>query len=70
MSENPRFGDDVINDAASDDNPQKKGQFVRFVRRTGRMNPGLSWEITDGNGKFWEVFARFCRVVDPTDLED
>lgn len=55
---NPRFGDPITNPWASDDNPAKHGLFVREFRRAGRLNPGTIWEVTDGNGKFWEINGR------------
>jgi hypothetical protein len=51
----PAFGDLVENGWTSEDNPTRLGMFVREVRRTGRMNPGRWWEITDGKGKFWQL---------------
>jgi hypothetical protein len=51
----PQFGDTVENGWASEDNPTRVGLFVREGRRTGRLNRGRYWEITDGNGKFWEL---------------
>ena len=54
----PRFGDAVENGYASEDNPIRHGIFVREFKRIGRMNPGLTWELTDGNGKFWTVQPR------------
>lgn len=51
-----KFGDLVENGWASEANPTRTGYFVREFRRPhGRMNAGLTWEITDGNGKFWEL---------------
>ncbi|MNQ36905.1 hypothetical protein D3C85_504330 [compost metagenome] len=50
----PKFGDIVENGWASDDNPTRRGFFVREFKRTGKLNPGRTWEITDGKGKFWE----------------
>lgn len=51
-----KFGDAVENGWASEANPTRVGYFVREFRRPrGQMNPGLTWEITDGNGKFWEL---------------
>lgn len=50
-----KFGDLVENGWASADNPTRVGYFVREFRRTGRLNPGLTWELTDGKGAFWEV---------------
>lgn len=52
------FGDVVENGWASEDNPTRRGLFVRSFTRKGRMNPGLTWEITDGKGKFWELQPR------------
>lgn len=51
----PSFGDLIENLWASEKNPRRFGTFVRARRRTGRMNPGLHYELTDRNGKFWEV---------------
>lgn len=51
----PRFGDTIENGWASEDNPTRVGIFVREGRRTGRLNPGRYFEVTDGNGKFWEL---------------
>ncbi len=53
----PKFGDVVINGWASDDNPQKQGYFVRKIKRTGKLNPGTFWELTDRDGKFWSASA-------------
>lgn len=50
-----KFGDRVENGWASESNPTRVGYFVREFTRSGRLNPGLTWEITDGNGKFWEL---------------
>lgn len=51
-----KFGDLVENGWASEANPTRTGYFVREFRRPhGRMNAGLTWEITDGKGKFWEL---------------
>lgn len=51
-----KFGDLVENGWASEANPTRVGFFVReFTRPRKQMNPGLTWEITDGNGKFWEL---------------
>ncbi len=50
-----KFGDVVENGWASENNPTRVGFFVRAGKRTGRMNAGKFWEITDGKGKFWEL---------------
>lgn len=54
----PEFGDIVENGWASEENPTRKGYFVRAFKRVGRMNPGLTWEVTDRAGRFWEVQPR------------
>jgi hypothetical protein len=51
----PRFGDLIENGWASTENPHRFGTFVRAGRRTGRLNPGPYWELTDRNGTFWET---------------
>lgn len=62
----PAFGDVVVNHWASHDNPRRTARFVRVVRRRGRMNPGLSWQVTDGRGSFWEVLpAAFLPTDSP-----
>lgn len=49
----PKFGDAYLNTQASESNPRREGMFVQVVRRSGRLNPGVWWQITDGNGDFW-----------------
>jgi hypothetical protein len=49
----PKFGDKLENPVASVENPHRIGMFVRKVRRTGKLNPGLWYEMTDGTGDFW-----------------
>jgi len=49
------FGQLVINPWASDDNPTKRGYFVRIVTiPSGQCNSGTLYECTDGKGKFWQ----------------
>jgi len=48
---------------ASPTNPQRDGIYVRTIRRTGRMNPGVFVECTDGNGRFWEYPISFVEVI-------
>lgn len=51
----PRFGEWLTSVHASDENPHKHGMYVRTIRRyPGAMNPGTSYELTDGNENFWE----------------
>lgn len=54
----PSFGDVVENGWASEENPTRKGYFVRSFKRIGRINPGLTWLITDRAGYFWELQPR------------
>ena len=66
MTDKPkmRFGETIIeNIYASDDNPLKRGVYVRTIRRTGRMNPGVYIEVTDRNGEFWQLSIECIRVV-------
>jgi hypothetical protein len=51
----PRFGDIIENGWASEGNPTRTGLFVREGVRTGRLNRGRYWQVTDGKGKFWEL---------------
>lgn len=46
-----KFGDKLENGYASEDNPTKRGYFVRFCR--AQNLPCV--EVTDGKGKFWKV---------------
>lgn len=48
-----KFGDPVIGISASDDNPHKRGYFVRRFYRQAVVNRGWTIEATDGNGDFW-----------------
>lgn len=50
----PTFGQWFTNIVASKDNPQRHGMYVRTTRRAGRMNAGTFYELTDGQGAFWE----------------
>jgi hypothetical protein len=54
----PRFGEMMRGVWAGRINPQRDGMFVRTVRRTGRMNPGVWHELTNGKGDFWQYEAR------------
>lgn len=50
----PKFGDWMRSIHASERNPQRDGMYVETVIRTGRMNRGTWYRLTDGNGNFWE----------------
>jgi hypothetical protein len=56
-SRTPMFGDWLRGIWAGSANPQRDGRYVRTVRRTGRMNPGTFYELTDGRGSFWQYPA-------------
>ena len=56
MSDNLKFGDMIENGYAGDGNPNKRGYFVRTIRRTGKLNPGKFLLATNGRGKFWEIW--------------
>lgn len=48
---NFEFGDIIENGWASDDNPTKRGVFIRYIRRTGKLNPGKHAVVRfDGGG--------------------
>ena len=53
----PKFGDWIRGNFASERNPIRDGMYVRTVRRTGKFNPGKFYELTDGKGKFWQFQA-------------
>ena len=54
----PKFGEWLRGIYASESNPHRDGMYVRTIRRTGRLNPGVHYEVTDGNGKFWQYPAQ------------
>lgn len=62
----PQFGDLMRNPWASEDNPTRDGYFVRARVVRGRFNPGTWYEMTDRNGKFWEVSAEYQFFIDPS----
>lgn len=49
----PKFGEWLRGIYASESNPHRDGMYVRTIRRTGKLNPGVHYEVTDGNGEFW-----------------
>lgn len=53
----PKFGDLLENGWAGEGNPRRIGIFVRTLIRTGRLNPGRYFVMTDGKGDFWEQGA-------------
>lgn len=64
MADSWKFGDVIENTAASEDNPTRRGYFVRAGNRIGAtLNPGRYAELTDGAGMFWEVSLAGQHVV-------
>ncbi len=53
----PPFGSLVTNLLAESRSPRRRGYFVRALRKKDRgvILPGWWWQVTDGNGLFWEV---------------
>jgi hypothetical protein len=62
----PKFLDIVENGYASKENPHRIGVVVKTGYRTGRMNPGKYYVLTDTLEDFWEVPASSdkLKVVD------
>ena len=57
------FGVKMTNPSAGEGNPQKTGYFVRKKVRTGRVNPGTTYEFTDKKGLFWEISSKAFETV-------
>jgi hypothetical protein len=66
-SRTPKFGEWMRGIWAGEKNPHRDGMYVRTVRRTGRMNPGKWYELTDGNGDFWQYEAKDTLYLPPND---
>ena len=62
----PKFGDWLRGIYASERNPTRDGMYVRTIRRTGKLNPGKFYELTDGNGLFWQYPAQSVERLDRT----
>lgn len=56
-SRSPIFGEQIMGIWAGESNPQRVGRYVETRRRTGRLNPGVWYRLTDGRGSFWEYEA-------------
>jgi len=70
MKTHPEFGDRIRNLYASEDNPIRDGYYVNAIRRTGRLNKGVWYRITDGRGRFWEMPRGSAILLDePTDTD-
>lgn len=60
----PKFGDRMRNPWAGEINPHRDGFFVKATRRTGKFNPGLWYQMTDGKGEFWESNGKSMFFLD------
>lgn len=65
----PKFGERIMGIWAGEQNPQRIGRYVETVRRTGRLNPGTWYRLTDGKGKFWSYEASQTLFV-PSESEE
>lgn len=63
MIKHPKFGQKVCGIYGSDDNPTKCGKFFETIVRRGRLNPGVYYRLTDGEGKFWEYPADAVELI-------
>lgn len=59
----PKFGDRMRNPWASESNPTRDGYFVQRKQSTPRYG-GPTYELTDGNGKFWKTSAKYAFFID------
>lgn len=76
LAREPKFGEWLRGIYAGERNPQREGMFVRTIHRPrGRTNSGKWYQLTDGNGSFWEyqpesvVFASRPSVKEPLTTE-
>ena len=53
----PKFGERIMGIWAGQENPIRIGMYVETIRRTGRLNPGTWYRLTDGKGRFWSFEA-------------
>lgn len=63
----PVFGEPMRGIWASESNPQRDGFYVATIRRTGRMNPGTFYRMTDGKGNFWNYPVKSTVFLTPDD---
>ena len=62
---NPAFGEWMRGVFASESNPIRDGMYVETIKRTGRVNRGTWYRLTDGNGRFWEFQAKSTVFLTP-----
>jgi hypothetical protein len=60
----PEFGDPMRNPWAGESNPTRDAYFVKSKVVTGRMNPGLWYQMTDKKGKFWDSDGKSLVFID------
>lgn len=61
----PKFGEWLRGIWASERNPIRDGMYVKTTRRTGRLNPGTWYQLTNGKGKFWDFEANQTVFIEP-----
>lgn len=54
----PVFGEWMRGIYAGIKNPLRDGMYVETIRRSGRVNHGTWYRLTDGKGNFWEYESR------------
>ncbi|EKN3715433.1 TPA: hypothetical protein PXN30_002748 [Yersinia enterocolitica] len=60
----PEFGDLMRNPWAGEGNPHRDAYFVKSKVTTGRMNPGIWYQMTDRKGNFWDSDAKSLIFID------
>ena len=55
---------------ASPDNPHRDGTYVETIRRRGKMNAGVHYRITDGEGGFWMYPVESVEILPEADPLD
>jgi len=66
----PVFGERIMGIWAGESNPHRIGRYVETKRRTGRLNPGVWYRLTDGRGGFWEYEASQTLFVPDSPTEE
>lgn len=64
LKREPKFGDRLRGIYASPNNPQRDGIYVETIHRTGRLNPGKHYRLTNGKGSFWIYPAESVTPID------
>lgn len=66
----PKLGDWMRGIYASVGNPIRDGMYVETIVRTGRLNHGKFYRLTNGNGKFWMFPAEGTIFLTPNSEKD